>query len=163
MIYRCTLLLCMAALFTATMAKAEAPAEPSVLHVGLYTVQLSDASTTLASKSTLSVTSANGVKMIDVDAAQELTPAPDGSAVFFLRQGGNAAGWGVYRYQFANQKLDYFAANAREIKLSFDGSTAVLQVALAHHSASTGYQSDTIQSWRWESTDSSPAQALPHP
>ncbi|MBI1308314.1 MAG: hypothetical protein GC129_00450 [Proteobacteria bacterium] len=71
--------------------------------------------------------------------------------VYFIRKaGGNAAGWGLYRYNPATKTLDFYDFNAREIKIGeVDDLGVWLDVTYAVHAPEGGYEPDRRERWYW--------------
>jgi hypothetical protein len=73
-----------------------------------------------------------------------------GSYAFINKMGGNAAGWGLYRYNEKTKRLVLHDFNARQIEITrHDHEGIALNVAYAVHNPDGGYDPDRIEHWVW--------------
>lgn len=74
--------------------------------------------------------------------------------------GGNASGWGLYRFNIENNSFDYWNADARELFINTD--TGVIKANFAHYNPNSGsYLDDNIRFYRWPKGMSQPEEFQP--
>jgi hypothetical protein len=96
----------------------------------------------------------------EVEISKFLQHVPSEKMVFFQRVGGNAVGWGLYRFDIKNNKLDYWSADAREIHINHN--TGVIKVHYARHNIDNdGYLDDEVKLYHWPRQMSQPEEFQP--
>lgn len=75
----------------------------------------------------------------------------DDKVVVIDKKGGNAAGWGLYRYNITKDVLELHDFNAREIYIGQRGHDGVdLTVMYADYDTQKGeYRPDKVSRWTW--------------